>query len=132
MGRKKATVKKQRDLNRAEGFYVESHFGTKTIDELVSDLGEDVRDAVAKYAAELGESGFAPPNQSPPKSLVEKAGFAEGKNGVVSMTRGASEKADDFRQGTGEFASVQRPRNDEFFKKRGGGIHIIDPTKPVR
>lgn len=117
---------KPRDLNKAEAFYVESHFGTKPPQAIAADIDAPVA-SVEAYIEQLREAGFEPKKQKTP---IQKAGFAV-SGGSVSMTKTASERGDDFRGVTADGAKAKKGRNEKFFQKRQAGLHIINPDLPT-
>jgi hypothetical protein len=116
-----------KQITKAEAFYIEGHFGTKPPSEIAEDLGLSVK-KVNAYIAKLDEAGVKPA-PTPDKSGPRKAGFAvkEGETGPqsVSSTQAASAMGDELH--------TQIGRNEKFFEQRvKNGIHVMDPSKPVR
>ena len=103
-------------MTKAQAYYLETFFVDKTPKDLAKDTGLTVS-VVKAYVTKLNEAGVSPPHAAPARSTIEKAGYAS-RNGVVSMTQSASEKADAFKE-------------EDRKGRRGPGIHIINPNLPV-
>jgi hypothetical protein len=122
-------------FNKAEAFYIESHFGKKSAEEIAKDLGKTVK-KVQAYLDKLAEAGVEPakPATADP---VQQAGFAvhQGDSSnvkTVSMTPQTSQLGDEIRGVTADGTVKKKPRNDKFFGTRvPKNIHIIRPGEPV-
>ena len=107
----------RKKMTKAEAYYLETFFMDKLPEDLASDTNLSVA-TVKSYINKLKEAGISPTHAPPTRTAIENAGYAS-RNGVVSMTQSASEKADEFKES--ERKSGRRPP----------GIHIINPKLPV-
>jgi hypothetical protein len=129
-----ADKKTAKDVTTAEAFYIESHWGKKDAAAVAKDLGLTTQ-LVEQYLGKLQEDGKAPPPKPAPKTGAEKAGFAVSP-GTVSMTQGASERADELA-GTSPFTGAAQQseivrRQDELARqKQARHIHVINPDLPT-
>lgn len=120
-------AKKKHVVTNAEAFYIEGHFGKKSAAEIAADIGLSEKD-VADYVEKLKEAGVDPKRVTtegrPFTDGLSSFDLHESEGGLsVSMTKRASEKADD------DVAKVKPAINRGRLK---GGIHVINPNRTVR
>lgn len=117
-----AKKEKSRELTKAEAFYVERHFQSRSPEQLAGDIGATPM-SVQLYLDALKASGYSPPQEDGAAAKALKAaGLELGKNGVVAMTRGGSEKGDELR-------SDSEGREEYAAKRLKGAVHNIFPDK---
>ncbi len=107
---------KAKKLSTAEAYYAEQHAGSSSAEEIAKELGltpAAVRAHLKKAAAK------APPKEA----AFAVQGGQDGRPLSVAMTPSQAQTDDEARQA--------KPFNKEFFKSLKGGIHVMDPSKPV-